>query len=107
MAINSRQALGLFDYEAQAQAQAEAASLCKARAGTRPMAEQPPPEVPVIVIFAHANGFNREVWAAVLEEFHALAPAELSHRLNVRLIVSAVPRCPAGRLEDSAHAVSL
>jgi hypothetical protein len=72
------------------------------------MAEQPPPEVPVIVIFAHANGFNKEVWAAVLEEFHALAPAELSHRLNVRLtIVSAVPRCPAGRLEDSAHAVSL
>ena len=47
-------------------------------------------------------------YAAVLEEFHALAPAELSHRLNVRLtIVSAVPRCPAGRLEDSAHAVSL
>lgn len=48
------------------------------------MSEQPPPDVPIILVFAHANGFNKEVWAAVLEEFYALAPAEFAHRLTVR-----------------------
>ena len=47
------------------------------------MAEQPaPPEVPIIVVFAHANGFCKEVWDGVIADFTALAPAAIRPRLR-------------------------
>ena len=47
---------------------------------------QQPPEVPIIVVFAHANGFCKEVWDAVIADFTALAPASLRLRLRINAL---------------------